>query len=1424
MKVHTESVLQLAKNFCEADFVKRDVEATLALCSKNIIWFGTGANEDVHGWDEARSYLLQEMLLDPESYKVEYMEGQEFEIGNAALLKVKVSTECFTLACRLSITAAEEDGTLKITTLHMSVPNFAQSEDEYYPTSQALLEKIINGAQGGIALYGVGKEGRFEVIYTSSVVANFLGMTPQQYLQTHENDALQVVYPDDRHLVEEAAQAVITDKQFVSLNYRVRNRAGAYKWVNGIFSRYGEKEGRIVIRGVFMPTTIQNDFRSKAMELDAIGVCVLDVENDQLYYANKAVFSLFGVDVCDVTGKTCHEVLHNCTRKCSDCFRDDQQSRASGHKILRYVHNKVLSITEQEKVWNGRKVLVVFIQDATEQTKLRDDLLAANSQMEALLQHIASGIVVFEVRGDLTFVPQYVSAGFCQMLEGTRLEVQQAYHNNPSAGIAAADSQRLLLELRKSYQTLEPIESTFQIATLAGRQKWVTLKLRMLKTAEGKRIAYATYFDVTEQMQIQGQLRNVINNVPGGVCLYKWDGAKLHPIVVSEAFYDILGQDVKQMMEKVDGTNYHYVHPDDLLELKTYMADELRATSKKLSCQYRVWSTSKNAYIWLDVRAKTVPQKDGTLLVYAIYADITNIKDNERQLQLSKERLEITSSFAGLWTLVYDVEQGSATLGGRWQQELGLPQKLEHFPDDLLRSGFVLPEYHDLLRQKMQELRQGTAQIDFELRIMNKAQVHYWLHFRFNLLTFGTGDERLAVGSARIIDTEKMLEARLNLERLKTQMWEQSLGGYTVSNITQNVLLKRKKLAPSSVEVEAGIPYDQLPGRVAACFYREADGQEYLRMHDRKFLLSSYEKGVTALKLESRIVQPDGTVQWDRILLNLLRDSTSGDLFLYEYVYNIHYEKVFEVLMAVVLNFSYECCASLLLTKNQVSALTSVRYSDKAKLVVGTYDELNAGYAANIVAEDREKYLRESSVENIIKCTKTADSFDTIHRTIENGEIRYKRNQFYIYDRENMVGLILRYDITALVHQEEQRAAKMQQAMEAAKQASVAKSDFLSHMSHEIRTPMNAIMGMTNLARQNSDDAHQVADCLEKIDISSKYLLALINDILEMARIESGKMEIGHAEFSFVALMDSIKTIAESLAMRRAVYYSTNCLAQAESYYNGDMTRVQQVLVNIISNAIKFTEPGNKVLFTVDLVKQTEREARFRFTVEDTGVGMSEEFMARLFQPFTQENNTTTSIYSGSGLGLAISKSIVDAMGGTIQVESTRGIGTTFVVEIPLQRINQSCPPLVQDNVGNTTEKISLEGRRILLVEDQPLNVIVAQKLLEAKKIIVDVAANGLLAVKKFAAQPVGYYDAILMDIRMPVMDGLEATKTIRKLDRQDAREIPIIAMTANALDDDRKRTQAAGMNAHLTKPFEPEQLYAALQQNLSNMEQNEKK
>lgn len=480
------------------------------------------------------------------------------------------------------------------------------------------------------------------------------------------------------------------------------------------------------------------------------------------------------------------------------------------------------------------------------------------------------------------------------------------------------------------------------------------------------------------------------------------------------------------------------------------------------------------------------------------------------------------------------------------------------------------------------------------------------------------------------------------------------------------------------------------------------------------------------------------------------------------------------------------------------------------------FSKFKSWVVKRIVSEDQTK------VENLLSSKEFLDKLlenNILEKEIKlekNGVEQWIRVQFIaseIKDEKLSIITITVMNIDELKKMQEEQNMALRSAYEAARQASTAKSAFLSNMSHDIRTPMNAILGMCTIAKQHMDDPRRVEDCLNKIDASSAHLLNLINAVLDMSKIESGKMILQEQTIPLEQMMTEICNIVQPQALKKQIHFQYSFGELKDICAIGDPLRIRQIFVNILGNAFKFTPKGGTVIFEAHQgIPVYADYITLEFTCSDTGIGMSEEFKNKLFQPFERDNRFEINKSEGNGLGMAIVKNIIDMMNGEIYVDSKVNEGTKFTVVLHLKDTKEKADLLDEKKERNEEGPGKLETKRILLAEDNELNREIATEFLSATGVMIEEAVDGKQAVELFQKSPVGYYNLIFMDIQMPKMNGYEAARAIRSMDRPDC-DLPIIAMTANAFSDDIRMTKEAGMNEHISKPIDIQKLYQVLEE-----------
>lgn len=501
--------------------------------------------------------------------------------------------------------------------------------------------------------------------------------------------------------------------------------------------------------------------------------------------------------------------------------------------------------------------------------------------------------------------------------------------------------------------------------------------------------------------------------------------------------------------------------------------------------------------------------------------------------------------------------------------------------------------------------------------------------------------------------------------------------------------------------------------------------------------------------------------------------------------------------------------------------------------IVASNDGTLVGQSTNDVPILRK--IKQTGAEN--RMTNAYQSGNPLSRyfgLMERGRDYYvytflpERNAFQSTPRAMLYTLIAYVVVLLVVNRIRWRAAQRAQAefaerlqhknqqlsvaVQEADRANAAKTSFLSRMSHDIRTPLNGIIGLLEIDAAHPDDRELVDSNREKMRVSANHLLSLLNDVLQMSKLESGEIALGHEPIDLNRLAAEVMTIISQRAAESGITMENDRHSEQVSapWVYGSPLHLRQIFLNIYTNCIKYNKLGGSITTLFQCVEKGEKTVTYRWTISDTGIGMSEEFLGHIFDPFTQESTDARSIYQGTGLGMAIVKGLVEQMHGSIEVGSTLGVGSTFTITIPFE-IAESVEE--KSTRRNDAGQADIRGLRLMLAEDNDLNAEIAKMLLEDAGVIVTVVGDGQQAVSLFQEKPAGTFDVILMDIMMPVMDGLTATKTIRALDRPDARTIPIIAMTANAFEEDAKKCLAAGMNAHLVKPLDIGKLIATIAQ-----------
>ena len=591
-------------------------------------------------------------------------------------------------------------------------------------------------------------------------------------------------------------------------------------------------------------------------------------------------------------------------------------------------------------------------------------------------------------------------------------------------------------------------------------------------------------------------------------------------------------------------------------------------------------------------------------------------------------------------------------------------------------------------------------------------------------------------------------------------------------------------------------------GDIALSFRLEKTGLEIIYYISSSYLVSSQEKGISLVVRNMIYV----AILFITFIVGMAIYTFNREPF----AENKNKKTIDRILSAVTEDFVFLVVVDVRTRIEKVFFLSNgprPKWTGKDK----TYDENIKEYAEKIVApEDRARFLETVEFDSLMNYFKKSGNEVSIeYDVIIDGERRRYQGKFTFstQDPEGVKIYVGVRDITKIEEERTEYNRRLMSALAEAEEANKGKSYFLFNMSHDIRTPLNAVIGYSELAKKHLDDRDVLEDYINKIQICGNQLLGLIGDVLDMAKIESGKIDLSLKPCLCQDLMNEVVVSVNESAKEKGLSFEASGNA-CHTTILCDKVKVQKILLNILSNAVKYTPGGGKVTLSVhEEIKGDGDLSDFTFVIRDNGIGISKEFLPYVFNSFSRERNATLSGVSGTGLGMTITKRLVDAMGGKIEIESEQGKGTTVTVFLTFKRFENK----VIEKKEEKLPEISLEGKRVLLAEDNEINSEIASEMLREVGISTEVVTNGEECVNALLSHSAGYYDLVLMDVQMPVMDGYEATRTIRRFQDKDKRMIPVIAMTANVFEEDKEKAYQSGMNGHLSKPIDMTLLISTL-------------
>jgi len=1244
--------------------------------------------------------------------------------------------------------------------------------------------------------------------------------------------------------------------------YRIRISGEDYRWISANGSLVRQPDGSYLLYAYLSDVQDETELRREAaadrLRHDTLLANILSTTHTAIFWkdadrrflgANKSFLDYYGFkDESAILGKNDEEMGWHTD---PDPYKNDElrilrdgasTCRVRG-KCLAKGENRDIVASKSPLVIGGRIVgLVGSFEDVTTEARQQEDIERLKNELEKRIEDhdlLMNTSEVCIIRIDLSdySIIEYNDA-MCRMIGYSREEYERLFHRDMKAYFVG--------EYRKE---LESLGSSAAAAIAEGRQTF-TLNMRIptkggsawiggaasLAAAGGAsqpQHLYAVYRDITDIIEAQKKLelaeielqkkaalevqrtnlRRMVDSVPSGLSALRIvNGAPDKTMQLNRYFSERVDLPVGENKDVELQAFASCLHPDDR---EKYRLDFIRLLKdKELTVnQYRFRDKNGN-YYWGGVRGTIETVSAELEIAYFVYTNIDEMKQAENKLQESRQLYERTVDAMQIAMWTYDITGRRIIMGDNAAtvalcKKLGWPQVFENAPESTLPT--VEAEDREKYLAVFREIEAGR---DASCEVWYQRQSGLEPHCSresYHVVCDEEGRPVLAYGIAHNVTAEKKVEERYRreMEYLRHNS-DESLIAKGHYNLSQNLVLEYDSSVRQKIYTfRPGISYDEAYSGMLNFSYSEADRREIENKLSRENLIRRYQRGQMQTTLRyCRTVEGQDPI-WVSMTAHVYMMPETGDLELFSYAYDITAHKLIENVMSRISEEAFDYIGLIYAATGQFECIK------KSPSIVFTGERQKMPYRdcceyvrKNFVNEDeRAQFDASVALENILAGLEAAPRYTATYRREENGGLHCKQTDCVWLDRTAKVILITRTDVTTAFERDQEQLRRIEAARLEADRANEAKSTFLSSMSHDLRTPLNGVLGFTSFALKEQD-VQKKQQYLEKIDASGKLLLDLVNDTLELSRIESGKAvpepEAVMPDDLVPAVVTALRPSAELKGLRLTTDFEYDNTVPVWC----DKLKAQKIALNLISNSIKYTPEGGTVSVSLKKLPTTPKDCCFSLIVEDTGIGMSKEFMERMYEPFSQEKRSESVKTPGTGLGLSIVRRYVDLLGGTIEVESELHKGTRWTVSLPIREVQDGQAQKHDDAAISGT----LAGKRVLLCEDNYMNTEIAVMLLKDKNILVETAENGKEGLAKFAASAAGYFDAVLMDIRMPVMDGYEATRAIRALDRPDAVTVPVIAMTADAFEESIMEAREAGMNDYVTKPIDPQKLFSVLQ------------
>lgn len=1281
------------------------------------------------------------------------------------------------------------------------------------------MQDIINAIPGGVAIYKVSDI--FETIYFSDGVPELSGYTVEEYHELIKEDAAKMTYYEDTEMVVSNIQEAIKNHTVTEFDFRKQHRDGHIVWVHVQAKQIGEEDGCPLIHCVFH--NISN-LKETQLELDHLvnsipgGIASYRIEDGQF------IPIFFSDGIVALSGHTRKELEEITKNNALEVIYEADKKRVSDEAVSALKSGRVLDISYRVHHKDGSLVWIHL-------NGRRMGPLSDSSRFYAVITGMSSETRLFQSIANETADGIYVISK----------DTYELFYTNESKNLFLKDNITIG---EKCYKALFGKSAPCEFCTLKshkpdnsehdmlvdGTDKFYSTRFH--ETDWNGISAYVKYVrDVTEETKIKFEkerlsmyFQSVVENLPGGITVIRYESDNsLIPEYISEGFASMCHMTVEEVENVYKNDIFASFHSDDSDNIKNKVLDSINSGNSHCELTGRL-KLKDGGYIWVKSTISLIHSLDGVKRLYTVHTDISKSVEEKDQLRQQYENILLQHYQApGPDTLI---------LGHCNITKNKILEIIDYTDSDLLKTfGYVRNEFFSGIAGLVTDENEHQQFLDTYL---NKPSLEAYLNH---------DTEKILKCFVKLPKEEKGRYVQFKVNMIEAPDSGDITGILTVTDITEQTISDRilHQLSITSYDYVIDLNLSNDSFTVLSCNKNAHCAPPKYGRHSQRVLDMVSTAIVPKDKAQySKLLEPD------EIRQRLKKEGS------YTFAYAISDEKgdirsKNMTVSAIDLRLdrvSLVCSDITDSVREQQGLLNMIAYTFDLACLFNIDDSRLTLYTRQIVLENLTPYIIDDydkklnifanqqdtekekaelkmrfTISSMIKnLSKKPSGYDFVYPQKTEDGLRYKQINVLWGDENHRTICMVRADVTDMLAAERHTKETLERALELAEEANKAKSDFLSTMSHDIRTPMNAIIGMTTLAEVHLDNREKVLDCLKKISVSSKHLLSLVNDILDMSKIERSKIAMNIVPVYLPDLINQIAVIIEPQAKEAGLKFNYKLKEIKHNYFLGDSLRINQILINILNNAVKFNPFGGKIDFTVEEIPALKtNNVRFCFTVSDTGVGMSEEFLKHIFDPFARDSSAAK--IEGTGLGLSITKGLVELMNGKISVDSKPDIGSTFKVELEY-KINNNIEKTISKN--NTEDSIPKDknlflGRRFLIAEDNDINAEILCGLLDLYGAEYTVEENGEKAVSAFSSAAPGTYDAIIMDIQMPKMNGYEATRAIRNIGNPESKTIPIIAMTANAFAEDIQSALDSGMNAHISKPVDVSILLNTLNRLLKN-------